>query len=156
MKYKGKEISKVNREIIPLTREDGDIILIATAIENWDEFESLVSEPVPPEILKPGGRKIINRDDPKYKQEMSKYAEMRTSYMIVKSLSDTPDLEFELIDLKKPETWGNYVEEFRQAGVTEYEQIRIMQGVMRANALDEEMIKEARERFLQEASQQDK
>ena len=68
--------------------------------------------------------------------------------MIVYSLQSTPELEWEIVNYDKPETWASYEEELREAGFSEIEIGRVVMGVMRANSLDESLIDEARNSFL--------
>lgn len=148
MKYKGKAVKGSNQEIIPIPRPDGDIVFIATAVKNWSKFDKLVPEPVPPQIIRPGGVKTEDRNDPQYKKLLQKWAEEKSNYLIIYSLKDSPDVEWETIDLEKSETWANWKKELEEAGFTEIEVSRVMVGVMRANSLDEKMIDEARANFL--------
>lgn len=150
MKYKGKEVKGRNREIIPIPRLEGDIIFIAGTVQNWSEFENLVPEPTPPKILKAGGVKIEDKNDPGYLKALDEYNELRTHYLIISSLQATEELEWETVDIQKPETWKNYKKELENSDFSELEIGRIIVGVMRANSLDESMIEEARSNFLRE------
>jgi hypothetical protein len=148
MRIKGKKVVSKSQEVIPFPRAGGDIILIADAVQDWKEFDALLPEPQPPEKLKPGGVKLIDKQDPVYIKQMDEYAEQRTNYLVIASLQNTPDLEWETVDIKKPSTWGNYRKEMIESGFTEIEIGRLLRGVMRANSLDEDMIEEARSNFL--------
>lgn len=148
MKYKGQSVKGKNKEIIPIPREGGDIVFIAEAVKTWDEFETLVSEPQPPEIIKAGGVRIKDKKDPKFLKALDDFNEKRTNYLILMSLQATEDLEWETVDLSNPETWANYRKELEDSDFSEIEIGRIITGVMRANSLDETMIEEARNHFL--------
>jgi len=153
MKYKGKEHVGTNEEIIPILRPEGDIFLVAKPIGDWDEFDKLVSEPIAPEVVRPGGIRTRNTQDRTYIEALDKYAETRTNYIIIKSLWETPDLEWDIVKLENTSTWERWREEFSNFGVNEFEQMRIMRAVLRVNALDEVMVDEARQRFLLDRSQ---
>ena len=148
MKYKGEKVSGRSSVIIPIPRDGGDIVFVAQAIKGWEEFERTVPEPKPPKILMAGGKTSEDKNDPVYLTEVTKYNEKRTHFMVIRSLAATPDLEWETVDLEKSETWGNYETELKDADFSIMEINRIVQGVMRANCLDEEMIDEARRAFL--------
>jgi hypothetical protein len=148
MKYKGKTVKGRNQEIIPIPRKDGDIIFIAEAIQDWEEFEKFLAPPKPPIKFKPGGVKVENLQDKKYLEAIETFNEQRTEYLIAASLMATPDLEWEKVQMDDPSTWKNVTKELKEADFSELEIGRIRQGVMRANSLDEGMIEEARERFL--------
>jgi hypothetical protein len=148
MKYKGKAVVGRNEEVIPILRPDGDIIFIAQAIQNWDEFNELVKPPEAPILLKPGGVKVANVKDKAFMKAVGEYEEMRTNYIVLASLQNSPDLEWESVDIRKPSTWANFRKELIAAKFTDIEMSRIIVGVRRANSLDEDMIDEARENFL--------
>jgi hypothetical protein len=148
MKYKGKVVKGKNQEIIPIPRKDGDIIFIAEAIQDWTEFEKFLAPPKPPVIFKPGGIKIEKDKDKKYLEALDEFNEQRTNYLIVASLQATPELEWETVQIDNPSTWKNIRKELTAADFTDLEIGRIWQGVMKANSLDENMIDEARDRFL--------
>jgi hypothetical protein len=156
MKYKGQTVQGRNQEIIPIPRQGGDIVFVATAIKDWTAFEALVSEPQPPEIIKAGGTRIKDTKDPKFLKDVQAYAELKSHFLIVHSLLNSPDLEWEQVEFDKPETWAKWKLELDEAGFTEIEITRIMTGVMRANSLDERMIDEARTNFLHGLGQEEK
>jgi len=148
MKYKGQKVEGRNVEIIPIPRPGEDIIFIAEAVENFEEFDKLCPEPVPPKKLLKGGQKVVNINDPVYKEQLDKYATNRINYIVLKSLLATKDLEWETVNYEKPETWDNFKKELKDSGFTDIEQGRIIRGVMKANALDDAMIEQARQDFL--------
>lgn len=148
MKFKGEQLKGTNQEIIPILRPGGDIIFVADAVQDWKEFDELVTEPTPPEIIKPGGVKLQNKNDPTFIKALDEYNNLKTSYLILASLQNTPDMEWETVDMKKSDTWKNYRQELLDSDFTEIEVGRIVIGVMRANSLDEGMIDEARAHFL--------
>lgn len=148
MKYKGERVKGRHQEIIPIPREGEDIIFIATAVKNWSEFDELVPMPQPPKIIKPGGVEFEDKNDTTYKKAMNSYADTKTNYLILASLADTPDLEWETVDMEKPNTWNNWKKELEESDFNDIEMQRITVGVMRANSLDDDMIDEARAHFL--------
>lgn len=148
MRIGNRQIKGPNQEIIAIPRYDGDIILIAKAVLNWDTFNKACIEPKPPTVITPKGGKQPNINDPKYVAALDHYGEQRLAWLILESLRDTPDLVWETVKLDDPNTWVNYKKEFQDSGLTPTEVGRIIQGVMIANALNEEKIEQARSRFL--------
>lgn len=148
MKFKGKDVKGANKEIIVIPRPDENIVFVAEAIKNWEEFDKIISEPVPPEVIKPGNVKIKNEKDPEFVKAVEEYNDLRTSYLVVASLQNSPDIEWDTVNINDPVTWGNYEEELRDADFNDIEIGRIVTGVMRANCLDQSMIDEARANFL--------
>lgn len=151
MKIKGKKIEGLNTQVIPIIRDTENIYFIAQAIKNYDDFNKLVPMPQPPQILRPGGVKELNTLDHDYLERMSEYGQMKTDYTVLISLSSTPDLEWEKVKLDNPKTWKLYRDELLESGLSELEVGRLINGVLRANSLDETMIEQARQDFLRGA-----
>lgn len=150
MKIGGRQIKGPNIEIIAIPRSEGeDIIFKAQAVLDMVEFNKLCPDPIPKKVMGKGGVLINDPDDKTYNTAVKEHNERRTAWMILKSLEATPDLEWETVKITDVNTWLNYEKELRDAGFSEAELQRILIGVMRANALDDTKIEEARERFLQ-------
>jgi len=149
MKIKGQTPQGRNVEIVVIPRPEENIVFFCEAIPNYEEFDKICPQPQPPERLYPGGVRKKNPDDPKFKEAMDEWGTKRTQWTILASLKGSPDLEWDTVDMEKPDTWKNYEKELRECGFTEIEMYRIIQGVLRANCLDEEMLKEAKKNFLQ-------
>lgn len=157
MKYKGKKVEGRNSAVLVLERGDENIVFIAQAVDSSEsEFDDLVKMPEPPEILRPGGLKEFNRNDSAFRKAIEEYATLKTSYMIVMSLKESPDLEWETIQYDKPSTWKNWEKELKDAGFTEVERLKVLQTVMRANSLDDDLLEQARSDFLQDRVLQEK
>ncbi len=156
MKYKGKKVKGKNSVVLVLERSEDKIVFIAEAIDSSDDkFDKLVKLPDPPEILRPGGVRESNENDPEYKKAMIDYAELKTAYLIIMSLKDSPDIEWETVEYDKPDTWKNWEKELKESGFNEIERMRVLQIVMRANSLDDNLLEQARQDFLQGRSQQE-
>jgi len=149
MKIKGKKIEGRNIEVVVIPRPEEDIPFFCEAIPDYDEFNELCPPPKPPERLYPGGVRKEDTENPEYKEQLEAWATLRTHYTVLKSLENSKDLEWEKVDMEKPSTWDKYQEELKESGFTEIEMFRLLQGVMRANSLDDEMLKEAKKSFLQ-------
>ena len=154
MKYKGKKVEGRNSDVLVLMKGGDRIVFKAEAVENYNDFTELVPEPKPPEIIRPGGIKQINLKDFTYVKRMEEYAIQKTNYFIIKSLQISEDIEWEVVDIEKPETWKNWRKELADSNFTEIEILKIMQLCTRVNSLDEDMLDEAKQAFLQEKSPQ--
>lgn len=157
MKITGHTFTGPKTNIIVIPRDEGDIIFKARAILDYKEFDAICEAPKPPVRKKPGetkGTPVF--EDPEFQEKLDDYARKRTNYMILKSLEATEGLEWEKIKLSEPETWHLYEEELAGAFFSEVEVTQIINGVLDANSLDDEKIKEARERFLALQRQQEK
>lgn len=156
MKIAGKtlELAKAEIVIIPRIGEDGepcDIVFKCAPVNNYDEFNQLCPRPEPPKRTYPentGKPPEILINDPKFLKALDEWGSRRSAWMFVESLSATEDLEWELVDRAKPETWVKWEEELGEAGINDIERSRILTGIMDANSLSEERMDEARERFF--------
>jgi hypothetical protein len=148
LKINGETIQGPNIETIYIPRGDKMIVLKAEAVLSYDDFDKLCPTPKPPVKLMKGGKKIIDVEDPGYKAAMDEWASNRSRWMFIKSLSATEGLEFDTIKLSDPSTWTNFEKELTEAGFSDVEQRRIVNGVMTANCLNEAKLEEARDAFL--------
>jgi hypothetical protein len=151
MLLKGKRLQEPNKVNIYIPRGESDedtIVLTAQAIMNFDEFNRLYPEPKAPVTMAKGGEWRPDHTSDKYKDAMKKYGEMQHAYILLKSLQATEGLEWEKVNIDDPETWLLWKDELREAGFSEIEMIRIVQGIQEANSLSDEKIKKARESFL--------
>ena len=154
MKIAGRKIEGMNKRNIVIPRPDGDIVLVAQGVPTYKEFGEICPIPVAPKKKFPNGRMESVTDDPQYKEACNQWAERKTSWLILKSLEATPGLEWELVDLANPDTWNRYQEELAQAGFSEPELARIIEGVMEANGLNQAVLDEAEKRFLASQAQE--
>lgn len=148
MKIAGKKLSEASKVNIVLPRTDGDIVLIAKGITSYKEFMDICPIPKPPVIKTPKGETKLDITDEAYVELRNKWAEKKTAWMIIKSLEDTPGLEWETVKSDDPDTYLNYLEELQNSGFTEAELNRIMDKILLANGINAEMIEEAEKRFL--------
>lgn len=151
MKLGGKKLS-ANVVIIPIPRgTDEAHIFKAQAVLDMQAFDAVCPMPKAPKKLIKGQGLSEDRNNPVYKAALADYAKNRLAWMVLESLKATPDLEWETVNPDDPSTWMNYEKELREGGFSEMEMVRLVQGVMDANCLNEELINEARKRFLSPA-----
>lgn len=150
MKYKGKKLEGLNTDVLVLMKGEERIVFKASAVANYKEFQELCSVPEPPIKILPGGIRENNTSDPAFKAKLNEYAQKKTDYTVVKSLQASDDIEWDNVDIEKPETWKNWRTELEEASFTEVEVLRILQLCTRVNALDDDLLQQARESFLAE------
>ncbi len=147
MRIGGVEVKGPAEEVVVIHRLDGENLVIrAKAVMDMDAFDAICPEPKPPGIRTKDGWGA-NLKDKSYQQRQEKHGELRFAYMVLQSLVPS-EIEWENVDLDKPETWENWQTELKAAGISQTELNRITVCVMQANALDEAKLKEAREVFL--------
>lgn len=133
-------------EVIP--RADGPVVFKAQAVLDTSAFDALCPRPRPPIVQRPGQASIQNVEDATFKTKVLDYSQKRMNWLVLESLKATPDLVWEKVILEKPETWGLWTEELKEAKFTEIEITRIFNAVFKANSLDESHLENARKDFL--------
>lgn len=155
MKIRGKKIEGANEAVIVIPRASGsDIILRARAVLDMGPFSDMCPVPTPPERLMAGGKKIQNLKDSGYLAQITKYSTKRLSWLVLISLEATEGLEWETVDVGDPSTWDNFQKEMTDSGFSDVEIQRIVNACVDVNALNDDKIEEARERFLSETREQ--
>lgn len=148
MKIKGKKLESTNEVTIVLPRFNGeDIIFKASVVLDYSDLDKIVKKPKPPKILRKGKQEddVLDKD---YLGKLTKSYGHRLDYMILMSLAATDGLEWETVDMEKPETWGNWEDELKNAGIPNSEILYIFNKVQEVNSLNQEKLDEARDRFL--------
>ena len=150
IKIRGTEIKgpMVETIVIPRQPEGEDIIFKAQAVLDMGEFEKVCPMPQPPVILKRGLGKVEDTEDKNFKLAQQQYGKLRIAYMVVQSLKATEGLEWGRVKDNDPGSWLLWEDELKESGFSQIERQRIANGVFAANALNEEKMKEARERFF--------
>jgi hypothetical protein len=148
MKYKGKTLTGLNTDILVLPKGDMRVVIKAQAIQNYNDFDELVSIPEPPVKVFPGGVKEKDLKNPTYLLKMEEYSQQKLRYMFIKSLEATEEFEWEKVDLKNPASWKYWEEELEDAGFTEIERMRILNLCTQVNCLDDALLDQAKEDFL--------
>lgn len=149
MKYKGKQIVNNNVQIVVIPRKDENIVFHLRPVLNTKRFDDLVKMPEAPSILM-AGSSVVTKDtnDAKYKLAMTEYFKLKSAFTFLESISATPDLEWETVNLEDPKTWLNWQSEFEAAEFTESEKLLIFEGVQKANSLNSEYLDEVLNDFL--------
>lgn len=148
MRIKGEKPG-INSVVIPIPREGKDFIIIATAVQSYAEFDKLVDEPKPPNRVFAGdSTPTPDFKDKGYLDQIKNYNSQRWTWMMIESIRNTPDLEFEKVVFDQPETWKQFEPELKESGFSQNEIAYIMSKIVEVNGLSERMLEEARQRFL--------
>jgi hypothetical protein len=154
MRLNGRQLKDPNEVVIVIPRSNGDdIILRARAVLDTDEFDRLCPEPKPPVRKLAGGQTQENMKDSGYLQQVQNHGLLRLSWIILKSLEATGDLVWDNVDTGDPTTWNNFREEMTDSGFSVIEINHIIADCLNVNALNEEKIEAARQRFLLRAQE---
>lgn len=146
MKIGGVEVTKCE-EVLVLPRLNGrDLVFKATSVPSMQMFEDLCPRPKPAMKLTKGGKREPHLTD-SYTKELEEWSKRRYAFICIKSLEPS-EIEWETVNIDKPSTWTKWMEELRDAGLSDTEINRVQTLVLDANALNEEKLKRARESFL--------
>lgn len=153
MKIAGESVELPQNQVIVFPRNNKDIVIIVAPVLDFTNFEKLCPKPTPPIKTFPGGKQVENVEDKGFKDEIDKWARKRLAYMIITSLNATSELEWDTVKKDDHETWLNYEKELGET-FSPVEVSKILDAVMTACGLNEELIDEATKNFL--ASQGEK
>lgn len=158
MKIKGQQVSPPKPVEFIIYREDeqgkpANLTFLCGAVLDYAEFEKLCPAPKAPlrTDIKTGEqtRDVTHK---RFRIDNELYADRRINYMIIKSISATPDFEWELVKLNDPNTWDKYEEELRSC-LTPAEATLLVNAAIEANSPSKNRRKEALENFTVSADQ---
>lgn len=147
LKIGGKIISGPKTTLLVVPREDGDIAFRFIAVTDDSTFDQVYPRPKPPRSMKVGVGIIEKTDDPGYINALEKREASRTDWFFLESIKPSA-VEWATVDYKNPETWKNWRQDLKDAGFSVPEVNLIFNAFIEANMLTDDMLKEARERFL--------
>jgi hypothetical protein len=148
MKYKKKIVGPCVDFVVIPRPEGEDFVVKCVALTDFSEYEDIAKHPTPPFNIGKGGKREYNLEEPSYKALKDKYENDRITWIILKSISDNPDIEWERVDITNTATYPEYEKELMEAGLNTVEIGRIQRMVLQVNSLDEAHIQEARDLFL--------
>lgn len=148
MKLKGKTIPAPQPCEVPILRGEELLVFVCKPVLSYDEFDKLCPEPEIPMMLKRGeSAPVPDPEDKQYKAATVKWAERKMAWLIITSLSATPDLVWEQVNINHPDTWELYKKELEDSQFTQAEINQLIGGVFEANSLSDKRHKEAMDRF---------
>jgi len=143
MKLQGRKPSGVREELLVLPRPEGDFAFKFRAV--MEDYPEPPPEPVRKNIK---GAIVQDRNDPEFTVLLDAWATRKTHWHFLTSISATDGLEWETVDMAKPETYNKWEQELKDDGFNDGERALIFQTYQKANFLSEAMLEEARKRFL--------
>lgn len=151
MKIHGKAVlpPKPIKVAIPRNDENGepaDVIIFCNPIMDYKTFQKLLPQPKPPLTITVAGEKFEDAEDSDYKRKVDRFGDLKLAWTVITSISDTPGLEWETVNINDPDTWENYRKELEDTFLPREVDL-ICVGVFEANLPSEERQKEAMERF---------
>lgn len=156
MKLKGMKKAPLNVEVVVLPRSEGtELVFKFRAVLNIDEYEKQYPKPNAPYLRRPGQQNATpDFDNPKYREQLTEWSKQQTLWLFLQSIKETEDLEWETVELNNPETWKNIEKELEDFGINSYEHAHLINAMLKVNALSDDHIREARERFFERQHQE--
>lgn len=141
-------LEEKNRVKETFTRPSGSFSFFFEPVMDYSEFDAKCPMPKPVVKTAPDGSTKADTRNPEYIKAFRAWSNLRTAWTFLKSISATPDLHWDTVDLEDPETWGNWESELQAAQFTSPEIGRMMDAVMKAGGFKESMVDDARKDFL--------
>lgn len=150
MKINGKKLDKINQDVLVIPRPEGDVVFIAQGVLSYKEFETICPIPEAPMVSPAENKGAPYRDlkDPKFVALYNQHFQRKNDWFVIESLKASKDLEWETVDSRDPDTWGNWKKELEEAFFTENEIFKIYQLCLSVNSMDDGMLQAARDRFI--------
>ncbi len=154
MRMEGIDLTEPRQDILVIPRGEKNIIFEGRPVPDFDGYDEKYPAPKPPEILKPGGIRDFDENDPNYKIALDAWGQRKTNWLVLHTLAGTPGMTWDTVDFEKPETWENYRKELEDAGFLPVELLEIIRFVTKVNALSSTLIEQAKKDFLAIQAQQ--
>jgi len=149
MRLNGEQVRNDNIQVVVIPRQKRDLVFLFKPVIDQSRFEEIGPKmPKPPVIMLPGGEKRVDTDDPDYHKKVMAYVNQKNSWMFLESISATPELEWDNIDLNDSSTWDRVESELKTSEFTEQEIKLLYEGYAKANAFDDDQLEAAKNRFL--------
>lgn len=148
MKVGGITIAGPKKTTVVLPRPEGDIPFHFVGVPDGDEFDAMFPEPEPPTQFNVKLQANIKQfTDVKYQERHADWVKAKTAWFFLKSIAPS-NIEWDQVDLSKPETFVSWQKDFRAAGFNQAEINAIYSGFEETNMVTETLMAQARERFL--------
>lgn len=148
MKIHGQRPNLPKAKPVVIPRPDGDIVFLCSPVFDFTDFDKLCPEPKPPLVTKASGEKEYDLNNPGYSAKVEKRGNQRMGWMMLKSLEGTEGLEWENVQLNKPDTFDKVFDELKEARLSQLEINYLVRTVLEVSSMDEERLEEARRNFI--------
>jgi len=148
MKFFDAPVDTDIHDFVVLPRPKANLVFKVVPVTDFSLFDSICPLPKPGFIQRKGKAAEPDLEEPGFKVKQMEYATKRLSFIVIKSLEQTDGLTWDTVVMDKPETWSNYMTEFKDARLNDSEIKLIIEACLQINGLDDAKIKAAREDFL--------
>ena len=155
MKIPGITLSKLNEVVLVFERNGTDdkgnkpdnIVFRMNPVDSYEHFLEVCPEPKPAKKILPGGRVELDNESEDYLKARREWLSDQINYTLLVTMKGTPGLEWETIDMDKPSTWKNVVEELQQC-LYDSEIMKLYEAASQVNNVTDASLEKARNRFL--------
>lgn len=148
LKIGGRTVEGPKQGLLVLPRDDGDIVFRFIGITDDSEFEKICPAPKPPRIKDiKKGQTYDNVEDPNFKKKREEWANIKMAWYFLKS-SAPSNIEWPSVNMEDSSTYQNYKKDLVEAGFTVGEVNTIYGKFIEVNMVTDDMLTEARNRFL--------
>lgn len=148
MKVNGKKLMgpRIVDVYLP-TADEGAVKFSFRALKAGESFDKVMPRPKPKQGKIPGGKIVFETESPAYQQSVLDWATMKFDWEFLKSIDATEGLEWTLVDMTNPGTYGKWREEL-ETHFSEAEVNKIFQGFLDAQYITDDLMEVAKQRFL--------
>lgn len=144
----GRVVDGPKKKLLVIPRDEGDVAFHFIAILDDADFLKVYPQPVPPRTFKPKLQATIdNVEDPAYKVRLSTWQDAKGDWFFLKSIEPSK-IEWQSVKMDDPSTYRNWRNELKEAGFSIAEINQIYATFAETNMVTEEMLEDARKRFL--------
>lgn len=147
MKLKGRRPGKAEAFVV-FERPTGNVVFKLSAVLNRSDFNKIYPPPVPPKRRMRGEAETFNTNDPRYIEALAVRNKAETCWLIMETLKDTEELEWEKVKADEPGTWHLWQEELAESGLSDGEINHLCNEIAAVNSLSEARLEKARQSFL--------
>lgn len=148
MKIGAVPVTGPKKVTLILPREEGNLVFYFVAVTDDKEFDSIIPEPEPPSTFNVKTQLTVkNYNDVNYKDKVKARNKIKNAWVFLESIKPS-QIEWDTVDLEKPDTWPNWEDDLRKAGFSIQEVNTVFDYFGKANFVTDEMLDEARKSFL--------
>ncbi len=148
MKVGGVLIDGPKKVTLVLPRKNGDLVFQFIAVSDDSEFDKLYPAPEAPRTFITAKQQTISDyDDADYIRRSLEHRKARNAWVFLQSISPS-NIEWDTVNRTDPNTFDNWDTDLRKSGLSINEINRIWAAYLEANIVSDEMLQEARMRFL--------
>src|SRR4051812_15065474 len=108
MRLNGKKIEGLNVEEVIIPRGEDVLVFRAQAVIDYSVCDALNPKPKPKKGRNRAGELVEMTNDKTFETALDDWATRKLSFMVLKSLQATENLEWDTVDMNDMNTWNNW------------------------------------------------